>query len=474
MLTSRRASIACGLAAFLASGPAAATAESRLVTAVKALDVDAARLLLRQKTVSINAIEPDGTTALHWAVHRNNRVLTEALIAAGANPNVANDYGATPLWLACSADGAVAGVLLAARADPGAALTSGETVLMRCAHTGNAAAVRQLLRHGADVNARGGLRSQTALMWAAAQRHPEVVKLLIEGGADIRARTAIRTQIVGMGLNSNNSAGGGPSGKSGMEFSVGGFTALLFAAQQGDVESTRILLAAGADINDKAADGASALVIAAHSGHTALATFLLEKGADPNRADAGYTALHTAVVRGDLALVKALLARGADPNVPMTKGTSVARYSDRWFLPAQFLGATPFFLSAQYAEIDIMRALAAAGADTVRATNSGVTPLMAAAGVGWHYRFDRRGRNLSIEVINAELEQESRSLEAVTLALELGSPIDAVNRSGETAAHGAASKKLRVVYDFLVSRGAKVDVKAKSGKTAADLIGSAQ
>jgi ankyrin repeat protein len=99
-----------------------------------------------------------------------------------------------------------------------------------------------------------------------------------------------------------------------------------------------------------------------------------------------------------------------------------------------------------------------------------VTPLMAAAGVGWHYRFDRRGRNLSIEVINAEIEQEHRSLEAVTLALDLGSALNAVNKSGETAAHGAANKKLRRVYDLLVARGARLDLKSKAGKTAKDLL----
>lgn len=457
--------ITAALFVLLTSSWAPAHADPRLVNAVKAQDVDAVRLLLHQKKVSVNAIEPDGTTALHWAVRRNNRRITDALIAAGANVNAANDYGVTPLWLACSADGAIAGALLAARANPSAALTNGETVLMRCAYTGSTEAVRALLTHGANVNARGGLREQTALMWAAAERHPDVVRLLIEGGADVRARSAVRQQVVGMGGNGP----GGPNGQ-GMKVAVGGFTAFLFAAQQGDVESARLLLAAGTDINDTAADGASALVIASQSGQPALAELLLATGADPNRDGVGYTALHTAVLRGDLDLVNALLAHGADPNARVRKASAAVRYSDQWFVAPQFLGATPFFLSAQYAEPDIMRTLAASGADTVSPIDSGTTPLMAAAGVGWQYRFDRRARNLSAEVVNAEIEQEDRTLAVVKLALQTASDINAATRSGETALHGAAVKGLRTVYDFLASRGANVDLKNKSGKTALDLL----
>ena len=113
---------------------------------------------------------------------------------------------------------------------------------------------------------------------------------------------------------------------------LGGFTPLLFAARQGDLESGRILLAAGATPNDRAANGASALVVAAHSGQGPFAALLLEKGAEPNAADAGYSALHAAVLRGDLALVNALLARGANPNAPVAKGTPSRYYSKDWAL----------------------------------------------------------------------------------------------------------------------------------------------
>ena len=275
--------VIAALVMLLVSSLAAARPDARLVAAVKAQDVAAVRLLLRHK-VAVNATEGDGTTALHWAVRRNNRLITEALVAAGADVHATNDYGVTSLWLACSADGSIASALLSAHANPNAALTNGETVLMRCAYTGHTEAVRLLLAYGADVNARGGLRRQTALMWAVAQRHRDVVRVLIEGGAAVHARTIVRRQVVGTGLNGTGSPGGGPEGLSGMEISVGGFTPFMFAAQQGDLECARLLLAAGADINDTSADGASALVTASHSGHMAFTIFLLANGADPNRA----------------------------------------------------------------------------------------------------------------------------------------------------------------------------------------------
>jgi ankyrin repeat protein len=444
--------------------------DPQLVAAVKAQDVEAVRSLLRHGKASLDRAGVDGTTALHWAVLRNNRVMTDALISAGADINSANDYGVTALYLSCSVDAAIARALLNARGNPNAALTNGETVLMRCAYNGNTDAVRALIEHGANVNARGGLHEQTALMWAAAQRHPEVVQLLIQGGADIRARTPTRREVVGTGTTGTDSPGGGPTGKSGMEWTAGGFTPILFAAQQGDIESARLLLAAGAEINDSSADGASVLVTASQSGHTALATFLLANGADPNRADAGYTPLHMAVLRGDLALAKRLLVQGADVNARVTKGTAVARYSDRWFLPAELIGATPFLLAAQYAELDIMRLLAASGADITAPAANGTTPLMAAAGVQWHERFDRRGRNLSIEAVTAEREQEGRTIELLKLALAAGADINAANKAGQTALHAAATRKLRSVYDFLVSQGARIDAKNKAGKTPPDLL----
>ena len=100
---------------------------------------------------------------------------------------------------------------------------------------------------------------------------------------------------------------------------LGGYSPLLFAARGGDVATAAALIAGGANIDDTAANGASALVVAAHSGHGNLAAFLLDKGADPNLDGAGYTALHAAILRRDVDLVKALVTHGADPNARLKR-----------------------------------------------------------------------------------------------------------------------------------------------------------
>ena len=275
-----------------------AAGDTRLIDAVKANNVKTVQALVRER-VDVNAPGPDGATALHWAAHRDDVTTADVLIRAGARANVATDLGVTPLHLACTnRSTTLVRRLLAAGANPNATLPRGETVLMECSRTGNAEAVAALLKAGARVNEKEAVNQQTALMWAVAQQHPKVVQALLEGGADIRARSRTYPQVVETGNR----------GGSGDVSTVlrGGSTPLLFAARVGDVESARLLIAAGADVNDAQPDGVSALVAAAHSGHTALGELLLDKGADPNAAEGGYTALHAAIDRSDLALVQAL------------------------------------------------------------------------------------------------------------------------------------------------------------------------
>src|SRR5262249_9372351 len=166
-------------------------------------------------------------------------------------------------------------------------------------------------------------------------------------------------------------------------------------ARSGDLESAKLLVAAGAAVDDRAPDGYRAMQLASHSGHGELAQWLLDHGADPNAADAGFTTLHTAVLTGDLSLVKALLAHGAKPNARITKATPIRRLGEDLALPTPLVGATPFFLAAKYADVPILRALVAGGADPLVPAADLTTPLMAAAGVGWSGTTNRRGIDVS-------------------------------------------------------------------------------
>ena len=458
-----RGSFRCNVAVVtiaLSGLSATAATDPPLVQAVKSRDVESVRELLKQRPagIDVNAAQGDGTTALHWAAHRDDLAIADLLIRAGARANVANDLGTTPLHAACTNRSAPMVLrLLAAGANANATLLSGETVLMTCARAGDAGAVKALLAHGADVNAKEREHQQTALMWAAAQRHPDVVRLLIEARADIRARSLTYPQTV-VGEQTQR------AGREELNYTVlrGGATPLLFTARVGDDESARLLLKAGADPNDSQPDGVSALVLAAHSGNGHVAALLLEHGADPNAFGSGYTALHAAILRSDLNLVKALLARGANPNLRMTKGTPMRRDTTDWNLPATLVGASPYLLAAKFLESDIMAVLVAGGADPRLTMPNGATALMLAAGMGSSKTASRRG----IETIDfGKVEPESRVRDAVAAAVAVSGDLNAASQTGDTALHVAAALGHDTVVQFLVDRGASVSVKNTRGFT---------
>ena len=273
---SRRCLKGCLVAALLAmSGAGAAGQDVPLIEAARDGDTAAARALL-DKGGDVNAAEVDGTTVLHWAVHRDDLDVTDLLIRAGADVRAVNRYGVAPLSLAClNASEAMVAKLLQAGADPETTQPGGETALMTAARTGNAAVVRQLLARGADVNATEEWKGQTALMWAAAENNAAAVKALIAGGADIAARSQVSPGVAELGNR--------------------GFTAFTFAARAGAIDAAEVLLEAGASVNETLADGTSALVLAVMSARYEMAAFLLDHGADPNAAAQGWTALHQIV-----------------------------------------------------------------------------------------------------------------------------------------------------------------------------------
>jgi ankyrin repeat protein len=433
-----------GLSLFLV----AAGGDLPLVDAARNADADAVRRLL-QKGANVNATESDGTTALHWAAHRDDLAAADLLIRAGARVNAANDLGATPLW-AASVNGNPAMVrrLLQAGAHPNAALLLGETPVMVAARSGHAAVVEQLIAKGANVNARAA-RGQTALMWAVSQRHPEVVKLLLAHGADVQARSEVWSQMMAVP----------PHGRPEYNRVIphGGDTALLFAARVGDLESAKLLVAAGAKVGDTDAWGVSATTYAAHSGFRDLVAFFLECGADPNASAAGFSPLHAAVMRRDVKMADVLLAHGADANAPVRVWTPTRRSSKDFNFAPELVGAPPFWLAARFSEPELMRLLVKHGANprvvhhadyhTEEGANHRVEDtdaLMAAAGMGGGTPW----------VLLPRAEREAAALEAVKLAVELGADVRAVNPNGKTALDAAKALKYESVVKYLVEQGA--------------------
>jgi ankyrin repeat protein len=474
-----------------ASGVAAAAGpDLRLVTAAAEQDGAAVRALLKQG-VDVNAARADGVTALLWAAHWNDLETVNLLLGAGASVNAADDHGVTALARAAeNASEAMVAKLLAAKADANGTQTNGLTPLMIAAKTGNAQVVRLLLGHGANVNATTKESRVSALMFAVAEPHPEVVKALIEGGADVRLS------------------------------STKGYTPLMYAARNGDIEMARTLIAAGVSVNDLASDGTHVLPYALVHGQGDFAMFLLEQGADPNGRIDGVRALHAAAGGGSvntwlsdwfrrhgdngilgggfvgggrgidagrrLRLVKELLARGADVNARITTSAMFMSYigypKKGAFEPfacgtGDLMGATPLWVAAYAANgsvggfggdgdrrgegarvessTEVIQALLAAGADLRLATDDGTTPLMVAAGLG-RATFQpglQRGRRS----VGAE--------EAVTVLLDAGADINAINEADFTALHGAAFRGLNEVIKILVDRGAQIDARDYRGRT---------
>jgi len=452
-----------------ALGVGAATSD--VADAVQRGDAAAVRRLLTQKA-DVNAPQADGATALHWAVYREDVETVDVLLRAGANAKAPNQYGATPLSLAAeNGNTAIVKRLLEAGADPNERMANDDTALMMAARTGNVAAMTQLLDHGADVNATEKVRGTTALMWAAAQGHTAAVQLLIDRGAKVGAESSPAWQD--RPVRYAKATDPRPSQGRNQDLVVsqvgprntrardgGGLTPLVFAVRANNAESVRILLAAGANVNQVTRYGWSPLLVATQNRYYQLASYLLDHGSDPNLTNKGgwsplYLAVDNRNIEGgdypvpkadmdSLEFIKKLLDKGAAVNWRVQESTWYRTvFTSQWVHED---GATAFWRASQSSDLVVMKLLLEHGADSSIATNVGVTPLQVAAGVGW------------VEGVTYQWSKEA-NVEAVKLLLSLGNDPNAQAQTGRAALHGAGHKGATQVIQVLVDAGAKLDLR---------------
>jgi len=463
-----------------AAASTAADSDTRLADAAMRRDVAMVRSLIAQR-VDANVPGQDGTPALHWAVRVDDVATSKLLLGAGAQATLANRYGLTPLSIAAAnGSAAMIGVLLDAGADANAPDPAGDTPLMNVARVGRADAVTLLLDRGATIDAADGTYQQTALMVAVRENHPDIVKLLIARGASVNARTRVGrapqwilpNSVPGFGHGIGIVRGGLPPRGSRAPV-PGGMTPLLYAARDGRMDIVRMLLEAGADINQRDANEITPLIIAITNNHPDVARDLIDRGADIKAVDwYGRTALWAAVETRNmdvdnatfvnsidrapfLDLIQVLLERGADPNVRTKEVPPIRREFLRitgslaW---VDFTGQTPFLTASLAGDLTVMKLLLKHNADPNIPTFAGTTALMAAAGVNW--------------VVDQTYDEgQPALLDAVKLCVELGMDINAVNSMGLTALHGAANRGSDDIIRYLVQQGAKIDAKDAEGRT---------
>jgi ankyrin repeat protein len=444
--------LGCFVAVLLFVVPARA-ASSDVADAVMRGKKDVLRSLLQQKA-DVNVPQVDGTTALHWAVRADDLEVADLLLRAGARVSAKNREGATPMQLAAlNGSAAMIERLLKAGADANAPLSSyGDTALMMASRAGKAEAVKALLDNGARVDARESWGDTTALMWAVGEGNHAVVRMLIDRGADVNARSKFVPSATGRGFEGATPVAARPN-QSAEENASGSLTPLMFAAREGDLESARMLVAAGADINVRGGDGKDALGLAIFNGGYDVASFLIDNHANVNQPDAQrFTPLFWAVDRRNmetapnfpwvvtadpLPLIKKLLDAGADVNL-LVNNTPRARMRDG---SPRIVFATALMRAAFSGDIELVKLLLAHGADPKVLSKDNETTLMAACGTGFIPGYSKA-------------RTPAERLEVVKLLIDLGIDVNAADDYGITALMVAANIGDVPIIQYLVDKGA--------------------
>lgn len=439
----------------------------------------AAALAAIREGGDVNERSADGTTALHWAVHRGDLELVKQLLARGADANARNDYDSTPLSeAAVEGDSGIVKALLDAGADANAANAEGETALMVVARTGRVDTARLLLERGANPNAHEEWGGQTALMWAASERQPAMIRVLIEHGAAVDQFG--REHVWERKVTAE------PRIKM---LQKGGFTPLLYAAREGCGECARELVAGGADIDLSDPDGMTPLVLALYNRNFDTAGTLIELGADVNQWDwwgrgplymaielnqvpaSRYGDLPSSDTLSGLDVARMLLERGARVNMRLRNQPPLRNDpGDRGFVdgtPDAMVintGATALHPAAKASDDAAVKLLLEHGADVSIANVFGITPVMAAAGVGHLYGIFKPTPTIGRYKTGAQAVETMQLLVAAGASLDVRSGVLSAEfqrkpMAGLTPAHGAAQQGWNEVLQYLHDQGAALDTK---------------
>ena len=439
----------------------AATQDARLSRAAMEGDMPAVERLLRENA-DVNGAQGDGTTALHWAAYTDDRVMVRLLIQAGADLHAETRLGAlTPLFIAAkSGNVAILRLMLEAGADANSPNAQGTTPLMLAAASGITGAVKVLLGHSAAVNATEFAYGQTAAMFAAALNRSDVIRLLAAAGANLDVTSQVH-KLHGAG---GRAGGGGRAGR-GSPSQMGGNTALHLAAREGQMAAVRALVEVGANVNQVSAlDEMSAMTTAIMNSHFDIGKFLLDHGADPSLAsDWGLAPLYATIDAGyaqrtwypplstdqeqinHVDLMKELIARGAEVNTRISKALWFRRFGGGG---GDATGATAFWRAAQANDEEVMRLLAAAGADPNIYSTAGVSPLQVAGGFGISHQ-------------GTAFVPDARMATIRYLVEELAADVTTKDSRGYTPLHGVALVGDNAIVEYLVAAGA--DVRARAG-----------
>ena len=428
----------------------------------------------------VNQAQPDGTTPLHWAAYRVDRELVQALLKRGARPNAVNRYGSSSLAEATRvASAELVGMLLEVGADANVANEDGQTPLMLAARTGDVAVAKVLVQHGADVNRREHFKDQSAVMWAAGEGHADMVAFLVSKGADLSARARAsdwETQI---------------SNEPRVQYRpTGGLTPLLYAVRSGCLGCVKAMVDAGVDVDRPNPDGMTPMIVALDNSSPVVAKYLLDHGANPHPWDWwGRTALYVAVtMRGgrdsrpgprppeSLAFINALLEAGVNPNPQLAfKEPSRGGRDNRFGDDLLTTGATPLIRAAQTFDNDVVRTLLAHGALVDLPNASGVTPFMAASGIGTRTGAGVLGPGVPDNVIALSLDTmetlrqagadvNARITDTTSLTARIARTNTLTGRQGQTALFYAVDSGRTQVVRYLLDHGARTDVVDDSGR----------